>query len=170
MTRINIICVGGLKEKYLKDAILIPQSAVYHLGGGALAYDNPRKTYLNFRNNLLMIYKNLPQPYLRRVLLGRFVLDYIAALQALVTLKPRHFAAIIRARIDYLHMKLDFAQIRQQNLNLASHPYPDMNYLRLFHSKAEIIVCTFFYYIEWGRMPHSFYINCPHFANSKSQK
>ncbi|MBO4361685.1 MAG: glycosyltransferase family 2 protein [Paludibacteraceae bacterium] len=105
--------------------VCVPQSAVYHLGGGALAYDNPRKTYLNFRNNLLMIYKNLPQPYLRRVLLCRFFLDYVAALQALITLKPRHSSAIISARIDFLHMKRTLTQKRQENLTLATHPYPD---------------------------------------------
>ena len=105
--------------------VCVPQSAVYHLGGGALAYDNPRKTYLNFRNNLLMIYKNLPQPYLRRVLLCRFFLDYVAALQALITLKPRHSSAIIRARIDFLHMKRTLTQKRQENLTLATYPYPD---------------------------------------------
>ena len=102
----------------------IPQSKVYHLGGGALAYDNPRKTYLNFRNNLLMLYKNLPQPQLRRVLAWRFILDYIAALQALIMLKPQNSCAIIRARIDYLKMKRDFTRIRQENLTLAKQLYP----------------------------------------------
>lgn len=103
----------------------VPQSTVYHLGGGALAYNNPRKTYLNFRNNLLMIYKNMPQPYLRRVLFGRFILDYVAVFQALITFKPKHSLAIIRARIDYLKMKRTFSQIRLKNLNLAKQSYPD---------------------------------------------
>lgn len=132
--------LGGLDDKFFAhmeeidlcwrlncrgyELVCVPQSKIYHLGGGALAYDNPRKTYLNFRNNLLMIYKNLPQPHLRRVMICRFVLDYVAALQALITLKPKHFAAIIRARIDYLHMKRDFLQIRQKNLNLAKQSYP----------------------------------------------
>ena len=107
------------------NLVCVPQSAVYHLGGGALAYDNPRKTYLNFRNNLLMIYKNMPQPHLRHVLICRFVLDYVAALQALITLKPHHSRAIIRARIDYLRMKRTLSRNRQENLNLATHPYPD---------------------------------------------
>ena len=133
--------VGGLDDKFFAhmeeidlcwrlnmrgyDLTCVPESSVYHLGGGALAYDNPRKTYLNFRNNLLMIYKNLPQPWLRRVMLMRFVLDYVAAFQALITFKPRHFAAIIRARIDYLRMRQDFSQIRQANLNLAKKLYPE---------------------------------------------
>ena len=103
----------------------VPQSAVYHLGGGALAYDNPRKTYLNFRNNLIMLYKNLPQPQLCRVMTARFFLDYIAAFQALISLKPQHFAQIIRARIDYLRLRRTFSQSRQENLNLATCSYPD---------------------------------------------
>ena len=107
------------------DLVCVPQSAVYHLGGGALAYDNPRKTYLNFRNNLLMIYKNMPEPHLHRVLFCRFFLDYVAALQALVTLKPQHSRAIIRARIDFLRMKRNLVQKRQENLTLATQPYPD---------------------------------------------
>lgn len=107
------------------NLVCVPQSNVYHLGGGALAYDNPRKTYLNFRNNLLMIYKNLPQPQLRGVMFLRFFLDYVAAFQALITAKPQHFRAIIRARIDYLRMIRNLAQKRQENLNLATHPYPD---------------------------------------------
>ena len=134
--------LGGLDDKFFAhmeeidlcwrlncrgyELACVPQSKVYHLGGGALAYDNPRKTYLNFRNNLLMIYKNLPQTQLCKVMFWRFVLDYVAAIQALITFKPRHFAAIIRARIDYLQMKRDFVQIRQRNLNLAKQSYPDM--------------------------------------------
>ncbi len=133
--------LGGLDDKFFAhmeeidlcwrlncrgfELVCVPESKVYHLGGGALAYDNPRKTYLNFRNNLLMIYKNMPQPQLCRVMISRFVLDYVAALQALLTLKPRHFAAIIRARINYLRMKRDFTQSRQNNLTLAKQSYPD---------------------------------------------
>ena len=132
--------VGGLDSKFFAhmeeidlcwrlncrgyELVCVPQSAVYHLGGGALAYDNPKKTYLNFRNNLIMLYKNLPQPRLRRVMAMRFVLDYVAAFQALVTFKPRHFAAIFRARKDYMKMRRSFARSRQENLNLATSAYP----------------------------------------------
>ena len=133
--------IGGLDDKFFAhmeeidlcwrlncrgyELVCVPESKVYHLGGGALAYNNPRKTYLNFRNNLLMIYKNMPQPQLCRIMILRFALDYMAAIQALVTLKPRHFAAIIRARIDYLRMKRDFTQFRRKNLTLAKQSYPD---------------------------------------------
>lgn len=61
-----------------------PESHVYHLGGGTLSASNPRKTFLNFRNNLTMLWKNLPQRELRKVMRIRFFLDHIAALKTLL--------------------------------------------------------------------------------------
>lgn len=84
----------------------VPQSVVYHLGGGALSYDNPRKTYLNFRNNLLMIYKNRSFPW--GVLLIRFFLDYAAAAMFLVTGKKGSAKAVIEARRDYKTMRKSY--------------------------------------------------------------
>lgn len=65
----------------------IPSSTVYHLGGGTLAYDNPRKLFLNFRNSLWMLVKN-QQRYLFLVLFIRMALDGIAAIQFLFKGKP----------------------------------------------------------------------------------
>ena len=65
----------------------IPSSTVYHLGGGTLAYDNPRKLFLNFRNSLWMLVKN-QQRYLFLVLFIRMALDGIAAVQFLLKGKP----------------------------------------------------------------------------------
>ena len=62
----------------------LPDSVVYHLGGGTLPKGNPRKTFLNFRNNLTMLYKCLPDNELRRVMRLRWWLDYLAAWQTLV--------------------------------------------------------------------------------------
>lgn len=62
----------------------LPDSVVYHLGGGTLPKGNPRKTFLNFRNNLTMLYKCLPDKELRRVMRLRWWLDYLAAWQTLV--------------------------------------------------------------------------------------
>ena len=84
----------------------VPQSVVYHLGGGALSYDNPRKTYLNFRNNLLMIYKNKQHPY--GVLFVRFFLDYAAALYFLLQGKAGSAEAVFTARRDYRQMRLAY--------------------------------------------------------------
>lgn len=84
----------------------VPQSVIYHLGGGSLSYDNPRKTYLNFRNNLLMIYKNKQHPW--GVLFIRFFLDYAAALLFLCTGKPRSAKAVYEARRDYKVMRASY--------------------------------------------------------------
>ena len=81
----------------------VPQSTVFHLGGGALSYDNPRKTYLNFRNNLLMIYKNRQHPW--GVLFLRFFLDYAACCFFLLQGKTGSAKAVIEARRDYHRMR-----------------------------------------------------------------
>mgnify|MGYP003294748586 CR=1 FL=1 len=82
----------------------IPSSVVYHLGGGALNYEHPRKTFLNFRNNLLMLYKNLPTRRLIPVMVIRFFLDYAAALKFLVTGKPKNAWAVAQARWAFVRM------------------------------------------------------------------
>lgn len=98
----------------------LPQSVVYHLGGGALAYNNPRKTYLNFRNNLLMLYKNLPSLRLLPTLFVRFFLDYVAAMQMLFTGKASHAKMVFRARIDFIKMLPHFRAKRKTNQEAAS--------------------------------------------------
>ena len=87
----------------------IPQSVVYHVGGGTLPKSNPRKTFLNFRNNLTMLYKNLPDEELSHVMNVRRVLDYVAAMQALL-LKWNfgEFKAILKARCAFNEWKHDF--------------------------------------------------------------
>lgn len=81
----------------------VTDSIVYHLGGGSLHYDNPRKTYLNFRNNLLMIYKNKSFPWF--VLSIRFLLDYAAAIMFLLTGRAQSAKAVCEARRDYKQMR-----------------------------------------------------------------
>ena len=78
-----------------------PGSVVYHVGGGTLPKSNPRKTFLNFRNNLAMLYKNLPQRRLHIVLAMRIVLDYVAAFKFLVERKPKEFSAVIEAHREF---------------------------------------------------------------------
>jgi len=78
-----------------------PHSLVYHVGGGSLPQGNPRKLYLNFRNNLMMLWKNL-HPFDRWIVLSqRFFLDVLAAVKSLVAGKPKDMTAIIRAYKDY---------------------------------------------------------------------
>lgn len=89
----------------------VPQARVYHLGGGSLPPSDPRKTYLNFRNNLLMMHKNIPARYRSRELFVRRVLDGVAWLRAVMMLEPRNAAAIVRAHRDYARMRRDLAMM-----------------------------------------------------------
>ena len=86
--------------------VCLPQSVVYHLGGGSLAYANPRKTYLNHRNNLIMIYKNKKHAWC--VLFVRFFLDYLAALFYLCQSRPEAAKALVEARRDYHKLKKNY--------------------------------------------------------------
>lgn len=90
----------------------VPDSSVFHVGGGTLPKNNPMKTFLNFRNNLLMLYKNLPDKELRRVMSVRLFLDYLAAFQALVAGRIGDFKAIVRARKAFKSMKPEYKDIR----------------------------------------------------------
>ncbi|MBR6320804.1 MAG: glycosyltransferase family 2 protein [Prevotella sp.] len=93
----------------------LPESQVYHVGGGTLPKANPMKTYLNFRNNLTMLYKCLPESDLRHVMRWRWWLDYLAAWQMLL-LKGNvgDFKAVYRARLDFKRWRNDFKADRQQ--------------------------------------------------------
>ncbi len=82
-----------------------PQSVVYHLGGGSLDPRNPRKTYLNFRNNLLMLHKNLPLADRKDTLLRRRLLDTIAWAKMIASFNFRGAAAIFRAHRHFAKMR-----------------------------------------------------------------
>ena len=99
-----------------RGVVCIPQSVVYHVGGGTLPQGNPRKTFLNFRNNLLLLYKNLPEDRLRKVMRWRCWLDALASVQFLLTLQWGSFLAVWRARREYCRMKDDFRADREDNL------------------------------------------------------
>ncbi len=118
------IAAGGLDEDFFahmeeidlcwrlklagRHNYVVPQSVVYHLGGASLDASNPRKTYLNFRNNLLMLHKNLPRSVRRGLLFKRRLLDTLAWARFVVQLKWRHAAAIWRAHRDYAFMRNNY--------------------------------------------------------------
>ncbi|MEO9892550.1 glycosyltransferase family 2 protein [Aurantibacter sp.] len=77
------------------------QSHVYHLGGSTLNNMNPKKTYLNFRNSLFSITKNLPRRKAFVIILLRLILDAIAALRFIFQLKFNHCFAILRAHLSF---------------------------------------------------------------------
>ena len=81
-----------------------PESVVYHVGGGTLPPSNPFKTYLNYRNNLAMLYKNLPASQLGFVLFLRLILDGVSALRFLPNWEWRNIVAIIRGHFAFYGM------------------------------------------------------------------
>ena len=102
-------------DSYLEKiggVVCVPQSVAYHLGGGTLPQGNPRKTFLNFRNNLLLLYKNLPEDRLKSVMRLRFWLDALASLQFLLTMQWGSFLAVWKARRAFHEMKEDFRKDR----------------------------------------------------------
>ncbi len=109
--------------------VCVPQSVVFHVGGGTLNMNNPRKTFLNFRNNLLMIYKN--EESLFKVFFVRFFMDYAAALSFLLKLDFRNFWAVPKARLAFWKMRPSYSAKRALNLSLTTN-----------HSIAEILPCS----------------------------
>lgn len=107
--------------------VCIPQSTVFHVGGGTLHVEHPHKTYLNFRNNLLMLYKNLPQKSLSNIMRWRKLFDYAAAFQLFVTGKPQNAKSVLKARKDFKKMLPGFVDKRIENLSLATRTdFPEM--------------------------------------------
>ncbi len=118
------LSVGGLDEKFFAHMeeidlcwrillagrliYAVPTSAVYHLGGGSLPAGNPRKTYLNFRNNLLMLHKNLPDSTRRGALFRRRLLDTIAWVRFIAGLDFGNANAILRAHRDFRRMSRNY--------------------------------------------------------------
>lgn len=110
--------LGGFDDKYFAhfeeidlcwrikragyDIQAIPSSTVYHKGGGTLAYENPKKTFLNFRNNLMTLYKNKPGGIsLFFFIFFRLVLDGLAGVLFLTQGKFSHIIAIIKAHFAF---------------------------------------------------------------------
>ena len=109
--------VGGLDDSFfahmeeidlcwrLKNAgykvYCCPQSRVYHIGGGTLPKNSPRKTYLNFRNNLSLLVKNLPEKRVKRTILYRILLDWVAAFKFLLEGCPKDFQMVFKAHRDF---------------------------------------------------------------------
>jgi hypothetical protein len=79
------------------DLVCLPQSKVYHLGGASLPQGNPKKTKLNFRNSLLMMWKNLPQDEYKHLIKRRKILDGVAAANFLRQGQFRNFKAVYDA-------------------------------------------------------------------------
>ena len=109
-----------------RSIVCIPESIAYHVGGASLAQGNPRKTFLNFRNNLLMLYKNLPEHELQSVMRCRTLLDYIAAFKFLITLDLPNAQAVLKARKEFQRIRPEYEEKRKTNLkNSLPNPIPE---------------------------------------------
>ncbi len=98
-----------------------PASVVYHVGGGSLPQGNPRKTFLNVRNSLAMMYKNLPTRNLFPRIFMRLVLDGVWGIRALFSWEWGTIWAIIRAHFDF-YGKLGLWQQRRNELHAEKDP------------------------------------------------
>jgi GT2 family glycosyltransferase len=101
-----------------KQLVCIPQSVVYHVGGGTLHRENPQKTFLNFRNNLLMLYKNLPERELKPVMRTRTLLDAAASISFFLKGQWGNARAVCHARREFRKMLPSYKAVREENLRL----------------------------------------------------
>lgn len=90
------------------DIRCFPQSAVYHVGGGTLPNESPQKTYLNYRNNLLLLHKNLPKQKHRTVLTIRFFFDIASAFLFVLQKKIKLSKSVLKAYKDFFKLKKNY--------------------------------------------------------------
>ena len=117
--------------------VCTPSSIVYHVGGATLSVESPRKTFLNFRNNLLMLYKNLSEKDLKYVMRCRFWLDYIAATKFFLSGHISNARAVYEARKAFYALKPTYEAIRKENLSKTTlHKIPEL--------RKGSLICAFY--------------------------
>lgn len=115
---------------------VVPSAVAYHLGGGSLPAENPRKTYLNFRNNLLMLHKNLPDSVRGRRLNIRRLLDTVAWAKYVLTFDFANASAIWRAHRDFAKMRGKYKTHPDRDL-LAETPESRVNILAGYYLRGK---------------------------------
>jgi len=100
-----------------------PASVVYHLGGATLEAASPKKTYLNFRNNLIILFLNLPHLESMRIIFSRLLLDGLAGLRLLMQGKLSHVWAIVRAHFAFYGM---FTELYRERVKRKQEPFKNM--------------------------------------------
>ncbi len=118
---------GGYKIMYC------PDSVVYHVGGGTLPKKSSQKTYLNFRNNLALLYKNLPTRMVIPVFIVRFPLDGIAAFKFLLDGGFRDFYAVLRAHLYFYSHILELRRKRKLLSNTMVHGIYKKNLVKEYY-------------------------------------
>jgi GT2 family glycosyltransferase len=124
-----------LKNKGYK-IMCIPQSTVYHVGGGTLKNGSYFKTYLNYRNNLLMLYKNLEPKNRFKILFTRMLLDGLSGAKMILDKKPHHIFAILKAHIHYYIFLKQFKKKRPKDYK-TSLPQKSIVFSYFFLKKKE---------------------------------
>lgn len=121
------LCLRMRRAGY--KVMAVPQAMVYHMGGASLDHSNPKKTYLNFRNNLLLLHKNLPPRKAKSLLLKRRLLDTLSWGMFLAKLKFGHANAILRAHRDFRRMRRKYTDLPDTDI-FVSLPGTDRHIVR----------------------------------------
>ena len=112
----------------------VGESKIYHLGGSTLSNMNPKKTFLNFRNSLYSITKNLPRRKAFPIIFYRLVLDGIAAVRFLFQLKPNHFLAVFKAHLSfYANFSKMYKKREKANFILNYYPVTSIVWAHFVH-------------------------------------
>lgn len=144
--------VGGLDAKFFAHmeeidlccrmhavgyrVVTVPNSYVFHVGGASLAQGNPKKTYLNFRNNLLLLHKNMPVKEGRRKLFVRRLYDTLAWTMFMVKCDFKNANAILKAHRDFRRMKKEYTEHPSTNF-LATLPGANRNIIIDYYLKRK---------------------------------
>ncbi|PAM96406.1 dTDP-Rha--alpha-D-GlcNAc-pyrophosphate polyprenol alpha-3-L-rhamnosyltransferase [Flavobacterium sp. IR1] len=129
------LCWRALNEGYVIK--YNSQSTVYHVGGATLSQGNPKKTYLNFRNSLLMLVKNLPKKGLFFVIFFRMILDGIAGIRFLTQGKFKHTLAILHAHFSFYCISLKY--IRKRKYFQIKQYYTVKSIVYLYYIKKVVV-------------------------------
>lgn len=143
MTRRDLyIRLGGLDPKFFAHmeeidlccrilnagfrVCMLPDSAVFHVGGASLAQGNPQKTYLNFRNNLLLLHKNLPRKKGKHKIFIRRLADSLALMMFAVKMDFANARAILKAHRDFRRMRGEYTDFPENDI-LSQQPGANKN-------------------------------------------
>ena len=143
MTRRDLyIRLGGLDPKFFAHmeeidlccrilnagfrVCMLPDSAVFHVGGASLAQGNPQKTYLNFRNNLLLLHKNLPRKKGKHKIFIRRLADSLAFMMFAIKMDFANARAILKAHRDFRRMRGEYTDFPENDI-LSQQPGANKN-------------------------------------------
>ena len=120
-----------------RRVVAVGDAAVFHLGGGSLPAENPRKTYLNFRNNLFLLYKNLPRREGRKMLFVRRLYDTLAFFVFVAKMDFANARAVLKAHNDYRRMKSRYDGIQPDRNIMADFPTCHTNIILAYHLRGK---------------------------------